>query len=318
MTKMSSLKIYLMLVGLTFVWGLNVSLVKVLVEHFQPVTITSIRIFTAALAVFLVLSLARRIRLPYKKEWKYIIGGSFTAVIFHHYFLSVGLSRTSATNAGLILGMGPLLTVILSMFFFKKKPTMITGLGFILGGIGVSITVLFGSGQLQGIHLGDFEIFLAILSQAFSFILINKASKTMNPVLLTGYMLFIGSLVLFVMGLMIEPSGLASLTNTTPYIWVIFLFSAIFATGLGHMVYNYAISQIGAAEASIFLNLNTLFSIVGAALLLGEIIKPAHYLGFILIVSGVILGSGTLEAMILQRKNRKIALHPPTGTDANH
>ena len=88
-----------MLVGLTFVWGLNVSLVKVLVEHFQPVTITSIRIFTAALTVFLVLSLSRRIRLPYKKEWIYIIGGSLTAVIFHHYFLSVGLSRTSATNA---------------------------------------------------------------------------------------------------------------------------------------------------------------------------------------------------------------------------
>lgn len=315
---MSSMKIYSMLVVLTLVWGVNVSLVKVLVDHMQPVTITSLRIFTAGLTVFLVLGLSGRIRLPYKKEWKYIIGGSFTAVIFHHYFLSVGLSHTSATNAGLILGMAPLLTVILSMFFFKKKPTMITGLGFILGGIGVSITVLFGSGQLQGIRLGDFEVFLAILSQAFSFILIKKASKTMNPVLLTGYMLFIGSLVLFVMSLMIEPGGLASLTNTTPFIWVIFFFSAIFATGLGHMVYNYAISQIGAAEASIFLNLNTLFSIIGAALLLGEILKPAHYFGFVLIVSGVILGSGTLETMILKRKNRKIKLYPPTGTEANH
>ena len=315
---MSSMKIYFMLIVLTLVWGVNVSLVKVLVEHMQPVTITSIRIFTAGLTVFLILSLSGRIRLPYKKEWKYIIGGSFTAVIFHHYFLSIGLTHTSATNAGLILGMAPLLTVILSMIFFKKKPTMITGLGFILGGIGVSITVLFGSGQLQGIQLGDFEVFLAILSQAFSFILIRKASKTMSPVLLTGYMLFIGSLVLFVMGLLIEPGGLSSLVNTTPFIWVIFLFSAIFATGLGHMVYNYAISQIGAAEASIFLNLNTLFSIVGAALLLGEILKPAHYLGFVLIVSGVILGSGTLETMILQRKNRKIELHPPTGTEANH
>ena len=130
------------------------------------------------MTVFLVLSLARRIRLPYKKEWIYIIGGSLTAVIFHHYFLSVGLSRTFTTNAALILAIGPLLTFILSMFFFKKKPTMITGFGFILGGVGVSITVLFGSGQLQGIHLGDFEIFLAILSQAFSFILINRLPKT--------------------------------------------------------------------------------------------------------------------------------------------
>ena len=73
-----------------------------------------------------------------------------TAVIFHHYFLSVGLSRTSATNAGLILGMGPLLTVILSMFFFKKKPTMITGLGFILGGLGLALPCYLGAGNYKG------------------------------------------------------------------------------------------------------------------------------------------------------------------------
>ena len=47
------MKIYFMLVVLTFIWGVNVSLVKVLVEHMQPVTITSIRIFTAGLTVFL-------------------------------------------------------------------------------------------------------------------------------------------------------------------------------------------------------------------------------------------------------------------------
>lgn len=314
---MSTTRIYFILVGTMVIWGFNVSFIKILVEHFQPVTITSLRIFTAAITVFAILSFLHRVRLPYKSEWVYIIGGTLTSVIFHHYFLSVGLTNTFATNAGLILGMGPLLTVILSMLFLKKRPTVITGLGFLLGAVGVSITVLFTSGSLQGINLGDFQIFLAILSQAFSFILINKASKTMDPVLLTGYMLLIGSIVLFVISLWIEPTGLALLSNGTPTVWIVFLISAIVATGLGHMIYNFSISQVGAAEASIFLNLNTFFSVVGAALFLNEQIKPAHFFGFILIVSGVIMGSGTLEAMILQRRKKKLELHQSMKTTSH-
>lgn len=301
---MSASKVYLILIGVMVIWGFNVSFVKILVEHIPPVTITSFRIFTAALTVFIVLGFLRRIRLPYKSEWIYIIGGTFTSVAFHHYFLSTGLSHTSATNAGLILGMGPLLTVLLSMIFFKKKPTFITGLGFILGGIGVSITVLFGSGQLQAMNLGDFEVFLSILSQAFSFILINKATKTMDPVLLTGYMLLIGSIILFFMSIKMEPTGLTSLAGISPSVLVIFFISAVLATGLGHMIYNYSIGQVGAAEASIFLNLNTFFSVLGAALFLKEAIHPAHYIGLIFIVSGVIMGSGTLEALLLKRRKR--------------
>lgn len=305
---MSSLKIYMILLGLMVVWGFNVSIVKLIVDNMMPITITSFRIFTAALTVFIVLGCMRQVRLPHKNEWMYILAGTVSSVAFHHYFLATGLTKTSATNAGLILGMGPLLTVILSMLFLKKRPTMITLLGFFLGGLGVSITILFGSGSLKAINLGDVDIFLAILSQAFSFILINKASKTMDTRLLTGYMLLFGSIILFAISLWVEPNGLASLRGTTPSLWIGFLLSAVVATGLGHMTYNYSIGQVGAAEASIFLNLNTFFSIVGAAVLLNEIIVPAHYIGLVLIVSGVLLGSGTLESFILQRKHKQIQL----------
>ncbi len=312
---MSAKKVYFLLIGLMVVWGFNVSFVKMLVGHVLPVTITSFRIFTAALTVFVVLSLLRRVRLPHKTEMIYIIGGTFTSVVIHHYFLATGLSHTSATNAGLILGMGPLLTVLLSMIFLKKKPTLITGLGFIVGGFGVSITVLFGSGQLQGVNIGDVEIFFSILSQAFSFILINKASKTMDPVLLTGYMLLFGSIVLFFISIGMEPTGLASLAHAiSPSLVIVFFISAVLATGMGHMIYNYSIGQVGAAEASIFLNLNTFFSVVGAALFLNEAIVPAHYIGLIFIISGVLMGSGTLEALFLQNRKKRIKI----GTETRH
>ena len=277
---MGSIKIYIILFGLMIIWGFNVSILKLVVENVAPITVTSFRIFIAALTVFLILGFMRRIRWPYKKEWVYILTGSCLSVIFHHYLLADGLNKTSATNAGLILGMGPLLTALLSMLFFKKRPTLIAALGFILGGIGVSVIVLFGSGRLQSINLGDLEIFLCILSQACSFILINKATKTMDPILLTGYMLLIGSFVLFIISIGVEPDGIETLITATPMLWIAFILSGVLATGVGQTVYNYTIGQVGAAEASIFLNLSTFFSVVGASLLINETIVPAHFIGF--------------------------------------
>ena len=285
-------------------WGMNVSALKIIVENFMPITITSLRIFVASLTALLILICLRLVRLPKSSEWIYIVGGAFLSVVFHHYFLAEGLTKTSATNTGLILGMGPLLTVVFSMLFLKRKPTYIQLIGFILGTLGVGATVLVGSGGINSINLGDVNILLAIISQALSFILIKRASESMDPRLLTGYMLLIGSFFLFLISLWKEPGGVNSLAGVSPSVWAIFLFSAIIATGIGHVAYNFAIGKVGPAETSIFLNLNTFFSLIGAAVFLNESIIPAHFIGLILIVSGVVLGSGGLEAWLLQRNRR--------------
>ncbi|KAB7705344.1 EamA family transporter [Bacillus aerolatus] len=301
---MGNSKIYLVLIGIMLIWGLNVSVIKILVEHFMPVTITALRIFIASVTVFLVLGVLGKVRKPHSNEWLYIISGAMLSVVSHHYFLSTGLSKTTAANGGLILGLGPLLTALLSMILLKRRPTNIRLLGFLLGGTGVSFTVLAGDGGINSVSVGDLDIFLAILSQALSFIVIKKAAETLDPRLLTGYMLLIGSVLLFLISLWKEPAGLASLTHGTPAVWLAFLFSAVLATALGHMIYNHAIGQIGAAETSIFLNLNTFFSLVGAAVFLGEAILPAHLIGLLLIVPGVLLGSGSMEELVLRRRRK--------------
>ncbi|PJN89733.1 DMT family transporter [Bacillus sp. mrc49] len=304
---MSYVKIYMLLTGIMITWGLNVSVLKFIVMNTQPVTITALRIFTASVIVILILFYLGLIRLPKKKELFYVFGGALLSVVFHHYFLAEGLTRTSGSNAGLILGMGPILTVILTMVFFRQKPTLIRLLGFLCGALGVSFTVMAGGGGVHSINLGDVDILLSILSQALSFILINQAAKTMDPRLLTGYMMLFGSFILFAISFWKEPDGLSSLAAAPPSMWGAFFFSAIFATALGHMSYNYAIGQVGAAESSIFLNLNTLFALVGAVIFLKEAILPSHFIGLILIVIGVLLGSGVTEMWILQRKKQKAA-----------
>jgi drug/metabolite transporter (DMT)-like permease len=296
---------YLVLVFIMMIWGFNVPALKTLVTEFTPVTITSLRIFTAGVTVFIILGIMKKVRKPTRRESIFIIGGGLLNVVSHHYFLSVGLTQTTSTNGGLILGTGPLLTALLASILLKNRPTVIKVIGFILGGIGVSIIVLSGGDGLGNLNAGDAMVFISIFSQALSFIIISRAAKTLDPRLLTGYMLVFGSVILFLIGLKTEPGGLSQLSGASVWIWMLFIASAMLATAVGHMLYNHSIGQLGAAETSIFLNLNTFFSLIGAALFLGEKITSYHLLGLLFIILGVIFGAGTLEELIIKRKRQR-------------
>ncbi|WP_312857716.1 DMT family transporter [Bacillus haikouensis] len=305
MSTLKKWQTYLVLVFIMMIWGFNVPALKTLVTEFTPVTITSLRIFTAGITVFIILGIMKKVRRPTRRESIFIIGGGLLNVVSHHYFLSVGLTQTTSTNGGLILGTGPLLTALLASILLRNRPTVIKVIGFVLGGIGVSIIVLSGGEGLGNLNGGDAMIFISIFSQALSFIIISRAAKTLDPRLLTGYMLIFGSVILFLIGLVTEPGGLSQLSGSSLWIWMLFIASAMIATAVGHMLYNHSIGQLGAAETSIFLNLNTFFSLIGAALFLGEKITSQHLLGLLFIILGVIFGAGTLEEMIIKRKRQR-------------
>ena len=301
---MNKWKIYAMLVFVMFAWGANVSLLKYMVEAVPPVTLTAFRILVAGLVVLPILWKMKLLRRPTSGEWKYILLGALTNVVAHHYFLNMGLSITSATHGGLILGTGPMLTAISAAIILKYFPSKFQWLGLVIGLAGVAVSILVGS-ETMGANLGDFYVFLAILVQVLSFMVVSKASKTLDPRLLTVYMLLIGAAVLFVISLIQEPGAIKQFATTTPTFWTIFLASAVVSTAIGHLIYNYAVGQAGATKAAIFMNLNPLFSLIISALFLGEVLHLNHFPGLILIVAGVMLGSGAAEDLWKKRKQIK-------------
>lgn len=298
---MNNIKMYLLLVIVMFIWGMNLPALKYLTAQMDPVIMTSLRIFIASISIFFMLSLLKSVYYPSKKEWVYILGGAILNVVIHHYFLSVGLTMTTGTNAGLILGTSPILTAIVSLIMLRIHPTLLQWLGFVLGLVGVWIIILVGSSSTSTISMGDSFVFIAIVSQVFSFVIIKKVTKTLDPRLLTAYMFLIGSILLFFIGIMQNPSGVYSFKDMSPVFWIIMLASAVIATAFGHMLYNYSIYFVGPGKTAIFINLSTIFSLLGAAIFLGERIHGLQIIGLTLIAGGVLFGSGAVEEL----KNRK-------------
>lgn len=295
-------KTYMLLLIVMMLWGFNLSALKVLVANVDPVLLTAVRIAVAGISVLIISVFLGIFRLPTKDEYKTILYITLFNVVLHHTLLAQGLSTTSGVNAGLILGSAPLVTMMLSIILLKDHVNRLRVLGFVLGFIGIMITTFVGSGGMSSISIGDGLVGIAVLTQAFSFILISKLNPSFDPRLLTGYMLIVGSLVIFIYAL-ITGVNLEQVTNLIDRkLGPIFLFSAVLCTAFGHMVYNLSVKKIGPAESAIFINLNTFFALLGVAIFLGEPILLNHIIGLALILLGVFVGTGALEYLLKKRR----------------
>ncbi|MFB4165941.1 DMT family transporter [Alteribacillus sp. JSM 102045] len=287
---------YLLVIGVMVLWGINVVALKVLVEYMSPASMQALRIMTAGIVIFIIMSYLKEWQKLSRKEFKHIAVASLFGVIGHHLFLAWGLMTTSAVNTSLILALVPLTTSILAMLLLGDPVTKIRFLGVILGFIGVSMLTIAGSGsQVSGLSSGDILVFLGMFSQAVSFIYIKKATTTLHPRVMTGFMFFIGSIGLFFISLFVEPGGIIQLFTAPLFVWLIFFGSAVLATALGHQLFNSSIQKIGAGETAVFNNLVPFFGLISSAFLLKETVYPAQLTGFIFIVGGVLLGTGYVE-----------------------
>ncbi|MGK9183406.1 DMT family transporter [Priestia filamentosa] len=293
--KVKKTTVYALLVAVMAMWGLNIIWLKLLVNEFAPVTMTAFRIFVAGVAVLLFLSVKGVVRKLTFKEFSFICVVSLFNIVGHHYFLSVGLTNTTAMNGGLILGLVPILTAIASLFLLKVKFSIMKVVGILFAFFGVSFALVAGHGGAISTSYGDVQIFLAAVSQAISFVLIKKASTNIDARLMTGWLMIVGSAGLFFVSLAVEPQGLAMMKTDNYLIWLVFIGSALLATAFGHMTYNYAMQHIGASESAVFINLNPFFALISSYLFLGESLYITQFIGFLLIVFGVLAGSGAVE-----------------------
>lgn len=292
--------------GLVFfimvLWGLNVVIIKVLVEDLPPQTMTAFRIMIAGITALSIIIIRKSFRRLSKREWLYTILGMVFGVILHHLFMAVGLTMIDASNASLILALVPLTTALLSVVFLGEQLTRWRLIGIILGLTGVFY--IQGS-SFDGMQLsrGELYLFLAMLVQAISFIFVKKATATLDSKQLTTVMFLAGSIGLLIISFITEPGGVQAMTSAPLFIYFLFVVSGIVATGVGYIVFNEAIKQIGAGQTVIFNNFVPFFGLIFSALFLNEKITASQLIGFVFIVTGILFGTGYIEKQWEKKKH---------------
>ena len=298
---MGNAKVYTILVLIMFTWGLNFPWLKMIISYGDPLTIQAVRVFIAGVVIFIIIKFMRQPLMIENMPWKYILLGSLFGIFFHHSLFAIGIDQTSSMKAAIMGGMGPLFTAFVAVVFKDTVMTRTKFIGFALGASGVLVAIVKGFDDLTNWDIGDIYMFLSFFLQSFSFIAIRRATRVMQPMLLTAWMQVIGAAGLIVVALIISPKNFVVFTELPPSIWVLFLFSAVVATGIGHTLYNLCIQQIGAAESAIFANFSTIFALFSSALILNEVLTVQQFFGSMLVIIGVLVGTGNMERFIKWR-----------------
>lgn len=290
------LRTYSLLVVVMMTWGFNVITIKILVSKVNPILMTSMRLFVASLAIMLIIRVMKRKKIHEKIPWKYVILSCLFAVVLHHLSLSVGIQKTTAVKTGIILGLGPLIAALVSIIFQISPITKIKLCGFVLGTVGVGLAVLNNGGSLSSFQTGDVWIFVAILSQITGIFIINKISNEVDPLYLTSLIMFIGSIILFFISLIFEKEAIHQVRTITVNIIGLFIYSSLIPTAFGQSIYNLTINKVGPAETAIFINVNTIFALLGAVIFMKETVMPLQIVGCVLIIIGVIIGTSGVDS----------------------
>lgn len=226
---------------------------------------------------------------PYRAgDWKPIALMGLCEPGLYFLFETAAIKNTEAAQAGMIVAMLPLLVAVGAHFILKETVTLRTWAGFIVAVIGAAMLSLMSTATESAPNptLGNFLEFLAMICAMGYTILLKQLSARYSPMFLTFTQAVFGCL--FFLPLMFLPGqSLPTHFALIPALSIIYLGAASTLGAYG--LYSYGVSKIPASQASAFVNLIPVATVLMARLVLDEVFSLGQYLASALVLGGVLL-----------------------------
>jgi len=212
------------------------------------------------------------------------------AVGFIGYFLSsyldlLALETISAQAERIILYAYPSLVILIKSIYDKRMPSkrMIMALSIVYAGI---LLMLPGELNLTGSPVGIFLMLTCALTFAAYVLLSKPMIAKMGVGVFTSTAMVASCLFTQIHFVSIDVTQISSLPQS---VFIMALALAFFSTVIPSYAMSAAISMIGSERAAITGTTGPVFTVILAAVILGETISVFHVAGLSLVVIGVLL-----------------------------
>ena len=262
---------------------------KYSILELQPFTITFFRYMVALIFLATLISNHKLASLSIARTdiFPLILLGLF-GIIGYHYFFFVSLRFTEVTNTAIINALNPIATGFAARFLINENLSRKNYLGVAVAFAGVIFLIAKGNiNHLLGLQFnrGDLLMLLAVLSWVAYSLLVKKLLQKYTSFTLTFYAILFGVILLVPLTL---SEGLADQIQTiSPPVILAILYMGIFASGIGYLLYNSSIKEIGATRTASFVySLVPIFVALLAFLFFNESITATMMLSAGLIIMG--------------------------------
>lgn len=284
---------YGMLILATATWGSAFIAGKFAVQSFEPATVAFFRFFGAALLLFPLMWVKEKNRKkPTLKDYGLFAILGLTGIALYNICFFFATKHAPVIKSSLFIASNPVLIVLLSGLILKEKITKNNIIGMFIALTGV--TFIITAGHLLSLFQFGFEpidlvLFGAVVSWALYSVVGKIVLKKYSSVESTTYAVAFGTIFLLPFALVETTWQDVQQANLTT--WIAIAHMSIFVTVVSFVLYYNGIKEIGAAKASIFINVMPVSAVIMATIFLGETFTLAHGVGAAFVLSGVYVGT---------------------------
>jgi drug/metabolite transporter (DMT)-like permease len=276
------------LVALAAIWGVNFSIVKLVLEQMGPLAFNALRFPLAAAVLGWLVWRTSGALVPERRDIpRILLLGALGNVLYQLAFI-IGIDWTYAGNASLLLSTTPVWTVILSAVAGHEQPNrwVITGvvgtlIGMVLVVLGSGEQLSLGSDTLRGDLL---MIVASILWSAYTVIGAAPVGRY-GALRMTTWTLWVGTPVLVLLGI---PSLVRTdLAAVSVGAWLGVVYAGLFALALAYVIWYVGVERLGNSRTAVYSNLVPVWALITAWIWLGERPTELQLLGAASILIGL-------------------------------
>ena len=282
--------IELLLLGVAFVWALNLSISKISLQEIDPMSFNAMRFFLATLLMW-GFTLRSRNWVPIRRQdiGKLIFLGLIGNLVYQLLFI-FGLERTFSANSAVMLGTIPIWVAVLSHVSGAEKMSRFKAIGVILAFSGV-LLILLGKPERISLSSETFTGDLLTLAAAFVFGSYTVLSKGFlnyyPPIQLTTMSMSVGGTTLVLVGLPWVVQLPFSEISAVAYGGA--LYNGLLSVGVSYIIWNYGLRQVGAVRTATYQNLVPVLGLILGFIILGEQLTAVQYIGSAVVIAGIVI-----------------------------
>ncbi len=219
-----------------------------------------------------------------------IIGGIccgaalFIATGFQQYAIGTYPPEAAASGrSGFITALYVVLVPCVSALILKKKIHPIVWLGIGIAVVGMYL-LSFSKG-ISGIYLGDLITFLCAVSFCGHILVVDHFVAKSNGILLSCIQFFTVGVLSLVVALIFEKTTLSAILEAL----IPVLYLGIMSSGVAYTLQVVGQKYTAPTTASILMSLESVFAVIGGALVLGERLSFRELIGCLLMFAAIIV-----------------------------
>ncbi len=281
----SSAKGIAILFGAAIVWGFAFAAQNLGADSVTPFYFNGLRFLLGAVALIPVILIFEKKADDRKMLKTTVISGAAagTVLFIASYLQQLGITLTdSAGKSGFITGLYMIIVPIIGIFVGRKTGIQ-TWAAAVLGVVGLFLICMTG-GQLT-FTLGDIVLVGCAVFYAMQIIVIDRFGDKIYSLRFSMVQAFVCAILNFAATAIFEEFAVQPIKLAI----IPILYCGIMSSGVGYTLQIIGQKHCEPTAASIVMSTESVFSVIGGALLLQERMAPSAYLGCVLIFGGIVL-----------------------------